>query len=504
MGQGTAAVMCPCTICIARKKEFASYLTAPPNEQAPNREGDLANPNVYEAFIADAKGLVEWVRLNSAGRARALKLKYHSVVHEPLLYTMPELNSCSGMHVSSGLLTHCTLKVLEYLGELDKSTPWLMELTDMVEEAKQYVRTATDSTEKLRKTDAKIARDIKAAASMAPMMVEQLQAERETISSKLRAETKARDAAKLFIEKGSEFLGGVAKKTKSRIVGPATYCFRKAYEVDGRVGFRVENSGFELSNGDGIRVLERREKIVDRMKRVFDDNLPMQQAVDKMMDTYLKLASLLYWMSVTMKSQRKWSLEQCEEFESTAREYAKLWLSFAGGDNEDPAIFNKLHVLVTHIPQFVRTNGMLGRCSEEGFESSHKCIEKVRDPLKCMTSTEDRAHTIYRRIMLQSRPEIERTFESINERFSQKKRGSYNKDPTKMKTADSAPAGGDVVDSLSLPDGFIQSINGYVIKASWKDHFEFVCFSKVPSSWSTVFREDNRLGDGCRLRTEYL
>ncbi|CAB9527446.1 unknown protein (Partial), partial [Seminavis robusta] len=202
MGQGTAAVMCPCTICIARKKEFASYLTAPPNEQAPNREGDLANPNVYEAFIADAKGLVEWVRLNSAGRARALKLKYHSVVHEPLLYTMPELNSCSGMHVSSGLLTHCTLKVLEYLGELDKSTPWLMELTDMVEEAKQYVRTATDSTEKLRKTDAKIARDIKAAASMAPMMVKQLQAERETISSKLRAETKARDAAKLFIEKG--------------------------------------------------------------------------------------------------------------------------------------------------------------------------------------------------------------------------------------------------------------------------------------------------------------
>ncbi|CAB9505323.1 hypothetical protein SEMRO_227_G092400.1 [Seminavis robusta] len=505
MGQGSASVMCPCTMCVAPKKSFASLLTKPSNQQAAARDGDLANPTVYESFVDDAKGLVEWVRLNSAGRAKALKLKYHSVVYKPLLYTPPQLNTCSGMHVSSGLLTHCTIKMLDHLGEFDKASDWLEDMRSSITEATLYLQTSSETTDKLRKDDARLARDVQAATTMGAFdMIQQLQGDRDKIGALLSAQTKARDAAKFFVEKGKEFLAGVAKKNHTRIIGRATYCFRKSFEVDGRVGFRVENSGFELSNGDGIRVLERREKIVERMKRVFDDNNPqMQQGINTLMDTFLKLTELLYRMSVMMKSQRKWPDLACNEFESAAQQYAQLWLSFAGGNESNPAIFNKMHVLVAHIPQFVRTHGMLGRGSEEGFESSHKCIEKVRDPLKCMTSTEDRAHTIYRRIMLQSRPEIERTFEGITEHFTRAKRGPYTKNPSKMKTADRAPAGRDV-DSLSLPEGFIQSINGYVIKASWKEFFEYVCFSKVPLSWSTVFRNDDSLGDGCRVRTEFI
>ncbi|CAB9528854.1 unknown protein [Seminavis robusta] len=505
MGQGTASVMCPCTICIAPKKDFAAYLTKPRDEQPANREGELSNPRLFEGFIAEAKGLADWVRLNSAGRAKTLKMKYRSVVYSPLLYTPPAMNTCSGMHVSSGLLTHLTTRLLVQLGELDKSTKWLTDLRIMVAEANQFLPTSNQTAEKLRKQDAKLVRDISAARSMgATEMIEQLQRERDNIGTTLQAQTKARDAAKLFVEKGNEFLGNLAKKTKNRIVGEATYCFRKAYEVDGRVNFRVENSGFELSNGDGLRVLERRDKIVARMHKVYDDNPVLQRGVSNLMDTYLKQTSLLNEMSVAMKSQRKWSVLACDQFEAAAQEYAKLWISSGARGEEDATIFNKLHVLVTHIPQFVRLHGMLGRGSEEGFESSHKCIERVRDPLKCMTSTEERAHTIYRRIMLQSRPEIETIFEEVNEHFSQKKRGPYRKDPSRMKTADSAPAAGRHIDSLSLPEGFIQSINGYVVKEQWKDYFEYVCFSKVPSSWSAIFRNDDGLGSACQVRTEYV
>ncbi|CAB9522585.1 unknown protein [Seminavis robusta] len=508
MGQGTASVMCPCTICIAPKKDFASYLLKPPQQQAPNREGNFANPKLYKAFLADAKGRAEWVRINSTGQAKLLKTKYRSVVYEPLLYTPPDLNTCSGMHVSSGLLTHCTVRVLEYLGEIDKLTNWLDHLRIQLNEAKQYMVAAKSTAEAFRKQDMQFVRDIKAARAMkSTQQVRQLEDEREKIAAMLMATTKARDSAKLFVEKGNEFLEGVAKKTKARIMGPATYCFRKAYEVDGRVAFRVENSGFELSNGDGIRVLERCDKVVERMGRVFqgNDNPQLQQPVDTLMAKYLAMAKLLYRMAVMMKSQRKWEAATCDEFEGAAQSYASLWLSFIGGDDADtsPAIFNKLHVLVSHIPQFARKHGMLGRCSEEGFESSHKCIESVRKPLSCMTSTEDRAHTIYRRIMLQSRPEIERTFESINNHFTKGKRGPYNKDPTKMKTADSTSAA-KVFGCSPLPEGFVQSINGYVIKEAWKDYFEYVCFSKVPSSWTKVFSEDTSLGEGCRTKLEYI
>ncbi|CAB9515273.1 unknown protein [Seminavis robusta] len=217
MGQGTASVMCPCTICVAPKKDFASYLTKPSNQQPDNREGDLANPELYEDFIEEAKGNADWVRGNLYGQAKTLKLKYHSVVHKPLLYTPPGLNTCSGMHVSSGLLTHCHTKMLEFLGELDRTTNWLQQMKTKVAEAKQFMdMTAKEAIERLRKEDAKLVRDMKTATSMnATRMVDQMQRERETLGAKLSAQTKARDAAKLFVEKGNDFLAGLSKKKKS-------------------------------------------------------------------------------------------------------------------------------------------------------------------------------------------------------------------------------------------------------------------------------------------------
>ncbi|CAB9519683.1 hypothetical protein SEMRO_1037_G234110.1 [Seminavis robusta] len=501
MGQGTASVMHPCTICVAGKKEFASYLTKPQDEQPANRAGDFANPKLYEDFVEAAKGRVDWVRNNSTGQAKTMKQKYLSVVFEPLLYTPPEANSCSDMHVSSGLLTHCTQRMLVHLAEIDKLTGWLDGLTAKLDNARVFINATKSSSEKLRKQDTKLVHDIQAAQLMGSAQIsKQLEAEREILSLELMAVTKSRDAAKLFIEKGNDFVQGVAKKTKSRIMGPATYAFRKAYEVDGRVAFRVENSGFELSNADGIRVLERADKIINRMHKVFANNhnlVQLQKSVDTLMEKFALMTKLLYGMSVMMKSQRKWTTEACDEFESAARQYGEQWIAFTTtgeGGSDEATIFNKLHVLVTHLPQFVRQHGMLGRCSEEGFESSHKCIESVRKPLACMTSTEDRAHTIYRRTMLQSRPEIERTFAGINECFTQQRRGPYrNKDRSKMKTADEAPAAKEF-GHISLPKGFTQSINGYVIKEDWKECFEFVCFSRVPAYWTSVFAEDGSLG----------
>ena len=121
-----------------------------------------------------------------------------------------------------------------------------------------------------------------------------------------------------------------------------------------------------------------------------------------------------------------------------------------------------------------------------------------------MTSTAARSHSIYKRIVIRSRPEVEAVLKLINDLFKRKKRGAYNKDPTKMKNADGAAAAREFGRNSQLPEGFTQSINSYIIKEGWKDFFEYICFSKVPQSWSSVFGMDLLLGEGCRVRAEYI
>ncbi|CAB9518030.1 unknown protein [Seminavis robusta] len=507
MGQGTAGVMCPCTMCICTKKDFSKYLTLPSNEQPALRQGGNSNPTLYDSFIAEAGGRADWVRATSTGQARKLKLKYHSVVHQPLLNTPPDRNSGSGMHVSSGLLTHCTMRMLDVLGRIDRGLPWLEKLSTLLNRAKEFCMQSVKQAEKLRKQDTKLQRDAETARKLALTdQIEAIKADRHRVAVELTLMTKGVESAKLFLEKGNDFLDGVAKKTKSRIVGPATYCFRKSYEVDGRVSFRVENSGFELSNGDGIRVLERRELISKRMKHLFRNNPELQTQVEKAMKSFRRLAELLYHISTMMKSQRKWSTEEATRFDSLTLQYAQLWMEFKSDDNsngEDMNVFNKLHVLRSHLSAFAADNLMLGRCSEEGFESAHKRIESIRKPLVCMTSTEARANTIFRRIMLQCRPEVEAIRLSIEERFEGKKRAPYKKTIKGLKSTDEAPVSSNRT-SNTLPDGFIHSINGYIIKTEWKDHFEYVCFSKVPVSWSEPFVTDESLGGVYRANAEYV
>jgi hypothetical protein len=49
-------------------------------------------------------------------------------------------------------------------------------------------------------------------------------------------------------------------KQKNRIKGEATYT-KKAYQIDGAVPF-ARNSGYELSNSDGIKALEKEDKLL--------------------------------------------------------------------------------------------------------------------------------------------------------------------------------------------------------------------------------------------------
>ncbi|CAB9530955.1 hypothetical protein SEMRO_3135_G344340.1 [Seminavis robusta] len=247
------------------------------------------------------------------------------------------------------------------------------------------------------------------------------------------------------------------------------------------------------------------------MGRLFPNDRQLQLQVESLMNHYCGLAELLYEISTMMKSQRKWSERAASRFETITRQYAERWLEFIAKTGDAPSansdemtVFNKLHVLRSHLTPFAIANQMIGRCSEEGFESAHKCIESIMHPLVCMTSTETRTYTIFKRIMLQCRPEIEAILREIKERFTGKKRAPYTKTLRALKSSDNALSAASEQHSQTLPEEFIHSINGYIIKEGWKDHFEFICMSKVPASWSDPFSSDESLGGVYRANADYI
>eukprot|EP00797_Seminavis_robusta_P035490 Sro87_g046280.2 (107) ;mRNA; r:119369-119689 len=106
--------------------------------------------------------------------------------------------------------------------------------------------------------------------------------------------------------------------------------------------------------------------------------------------------------------------------------------------------------------------------------------------------------------MLQCRPEIEAILREIEERFTGKKRAPYTKTSRALKSSDNALSAASEQHSQTLPEEFIHSINGYIIKEGWKDHFEFICMSKVPASWSDPFSSDESLGGVYRANADYI
>ena len=52
--------------------------------------------------------------------------------------------------------------------------------------------------------------------------------------------------------------------------GPAEFVFNRAVEAFGGVRYRAEHGGYELSNADGIKVLEAWDKIVGVVSQVCD------------------------------------------------------------------------------------------------------------------------------------------------------------------------------------------------------------------------------------------
>ena len=91
----------------------------------------------------------------------------------------------------------------------------------------------------------------------------------------------------------------------------------------------------------------------------------------------------------------------------------------------------------------------------------------------------------------------------LEEATTGKKRGAYQQ-RSMTKSKDNVTGSSLDEANQGLLDGYTYSINNYVVKEDWKQYFEYACFSRVPLEWTSIFKEDNDLGEACKLKAEFV
>jgi hypothetical protein len=73
------------------------------------------------------------------------------------------------------------------------------------------------------------------------------------------------EGAKKMLEEIKQY-----KESTKKPKGPAEFVFNRSVEAFAGVRYRAEHGGYELSNADGIKVIEVWDKIVDAVSRVYE------------------------------------------------------------------------------------------------------------------------------------------------------------------------------------------------------------------------------------------
>jgi hypothetical protein len=330
-GQGTASSACPCPICTIQKSNFKDCLD-PNKPKAALRTGDNSNYKLYEKFKKEAGVQESRIAEKSDERSMTFKRKYFSVVYKPALFTPPELNTASIMHVSQGLYTHLTTRIFGKLCDIDRDGPWLNEVSSALASGKEFKSKKDVDLEKAFRKDIKLSREqtvLEDLVSEAPDgnhvetrqhtldAIQQERADLETRSAMHAKDNLKRSVAE-FIIRGEKYL----QKPGNKPVREAGYAFLKSYEVEASIRFRVEHSGLELTNADGIKVAEKCEEIAERCEKCYANNLELKARVKRIMEIYRKLGKLYFPISKFMKSQKKPTEDEIDSFESDVKAYA--------------------------------------------------------------------------------------------------------------------------------------------------------------------------------------
>lgn len=226
--------------------------------------------------------------------------------------------------------------------------------------------------------------------------------------------------------------------------------------------------------------LESFDKVAGVVVGVYPADHPLHTKIKEGFVKFRKVASLLYKFCTYTKSQKK---RKVDDFMDVLDPLLLAW----DGAFPHKAYFLKLHHIMAHLPDFVERYGMLGRISEEIFESVHALAGRVKQMVATMCSDSQRIETANAKAQTKLKPGCMEATIKIREESKGKNRGPAKTKPTRH---DNVTVLSDIHFRERLVGGklYIDISKGKArLPKEWRDLYLLVSAGKVPAYWTKVF-----------------
>ena len=160
-------------------------------------------------------------------------------------------------------------------------------------------------------------------------------------------------------------------------------------------------------------------------------------------------------------------------------------------------VYNKLHFLLQHYPDFVRRYHMCGQKSAESHESVHTLLSRLKESVKRMTSTQKQFNTIFSRSLSILKPDMAQVQNKLSDNKKNRRTTSNYNTNKATRRQDEVEFTATIFGPSVQVDGedFTELIGGGRIQSIFKHVFLFVKTARAPDEWVEGLERLNLLSD---------
>ena len=250
------------------------------------------------------------------------------------------------------------------------------------------------------------------------------------------------------------------------------FCWIKLLER-ARGKFDMKRAGTEMTNGNGINMLENYSVVTDGLMKVFPEGTEIYEWLSEKTPRWQRLGEALLAVHLFLKGQGKKDDLECDIL------LYDLWVAWK--DAYPDVDFNKFHGLFCATRNFNHKYGMAGRVSEESLESFNAVLAEVKSVLRGLPTTTGRMKKINERMQGNLKEEVSKDRMMIEEKYTGAKRGKYKErkrydDRTKVVSSVQGTA-------VYKGERFFVLTDGSWLREEWKDIYDWFAGRLAPKTW---------------------
>lgn len=284
------------------------------------------------------------------------------------------------------------------------------------------------------------------------------------------------------------------KKESNKPRGESEFVLNRAIETIGKVRFRMEFGGHELTNSHIMSFFEVWAKLSKQDALHMMGTWKPKGTIQRLMKQSKKLVEAVLRIQKFMKSQDRRTEKHIADLKDDIADFLEQWNVFY----PEKAMFNKGHHVLVHVVPFSILYEMFGRVSAEGSENSHPDINKIKESLRSIPSDRKRIEIFLRRVLCRLDTKLQDSRSTMLEKTSRGRRGPYD-----LEAVSSDDICVSVDDLKERGDEFLDLPGGEgIIRKEWRETYEFLALNRVPVEWSEVFRSNAALSADAKIKAE--